>query len=272
MKNSLKFKHWTGRTYLFLVYVLTVFCFMACCECEDASNPDCPNYDPCHDVVAPKADFGAGYIEKLEGNADYNQFFSDTTVYLDGDTIPSTCTFYAYTTDVDSFYWQVGHDPRIFRGKSFFLKFGEEQHLQPIEVSLIVMKKSSCFEGGFVRDTLKRILVPDTKQIESPSWEYFNSTYRGVSTEFPKDTFDVVFQDRLPQTMVNMPKGHFGRPNFYSRDYDEVHFQGQQAELLWIGNARFQPDNRRKVVIRYKVSYDLGKTAHWHTYVGYRLD
>lgn len=267
MKKLLNYK----LPVCFLIIFSPVILFQGCCKCDDPSNPECPNYDPCYEVESPIADFGAGYEYFIPGEEDYNNFYRDTTIYLDGDTIPGTCTFYAYTEDVDSFYWKVGQDPRIFRGESFYLEFDDEFHMQPINVQLTVMKMSECFEGGFVRDTLEKILVPDTKYVESPSWTMFRSKYWGVSTEFPTDSFEIEMKDDI-EWIVNLPRGTNGNTALYRRDFDEVFFSGQSNKTIWMGNAKFQPENRRKIVIHYKVSYDLGETANWYTYTGYRVD
>ncbi len=257
------------------VFLLIIFSGLlivqSCCKCDDPTNPDCSNYDPCYEVEAPIADFGAGYKYTFEGQENFNNFYPDTILYLDGDTIPSTCTFYSYTMDADSFYWRVGQDPRVFKGKEFYLEFDDNFHLQPINVELIVLKESECFDGGFVRDSLTRTLFPDTKYIESPSWEFFNSEYRGISTEFLNDSFDIEFMDDI-SWIENMPRGTNGNTALYRRDFDEVFFSGQSNHTIWMGHAKFQIENRRKVVMRYKVSYDLGETANWFTFTGHRKD
>lgn len=262
----------TINRHVCIIVLLTLFLgIQSCCKCDDPTNPDCPNYDSCYEVEKPLANFGAGYKYSFDGEDDYNGFFPDTTIYLDGDTIPGTCTFYSYTMDADSFYWRVGQDPRIFRGKEFYLEFDDNFNLLPINVELIVLKESECFEGGFIRDSISKILVPDTKYIESPSWEYFTNKYRGISTEFPDDTFDIEFNDDI-EWIENMPRGTNGNTDLYRRDFDEVFFSGQSNFTIWMGHAKFHSENRRKVTIRYKVSYDLGKTANWYTYTSYRID
>lgn len=260
----------TKQISIFLL-LTTILGMQSCCKCDDPTNLDCPNYDACYEVEEPVADFGSGYKYSFDAEEGYNGFFPDTTIYLNGDTIPGTCTFYSYTMDADSFYWRVGQDPRLFKGKEFYLEFDDNFHLQPINVELIVLKKSECFEGGFVRDSLTRTLVPSTKYLESPSWEFFRSEYRGISTEFPNDSFDIEFKDDIGW-IENMPLGTNGNTALYRRDFDEVFFSGQSNYTVWMGHAKFQPDNRRKVVIRYKVSYDLGETANWYTYTGFRID
>lgn len=254
-----------------MIIVTAVLSISSCHKCDNPADPDCPNYDPCFDVEAPTASFGAGYKYSFDGDEDYNGFFQDTTIYFDGDTIPGTCTFYSYTMDADSFYWQVGQDPRVFKGKEFYLEFDENFHLQPINVELIVLKESDCFQGGFVRDSINKNLVVTSNPVESPSISYFNNKYRGISTEFPNDSFDIDFKGDI-RWIENLPRGTNGNTSLYRRDFNEVFFSGQSKFTIWMGHAKFQPENRKKVVIRYKVSYDLGETSNWHTYTGYRVE
>lgn len=261
------------RSYFFLGLLVVGIFAQSCCKCDDPTDPDCPNYDPCFGVEAPIASFGAGYIYEIPGDEIFNNFYPDSIIYLDGDTIPGTCTFYSYTVDADSFFWRVGQDPRVFKGKQFYLEFGKEFHMQSIDVELQVLKKSSCFEGGFVRDTMRKTLVITSSFLESPSIPFWNNKYHGVSTEFPQDSFTIEFMELIEdERIVNFPRGTFGRTALYRRDFDEVHFTGQNNKTIWLGNAKFQPEDRKKVVIRYKVSHDLGETQNWHTYIGYRVE
>lgn len=257
-------------TFIVIYSCLTLF--SGCCKCDDPTDPECPNYDPCYEVYEPEAALGAGYILDIPGHSGLNLFFQDTIIYLDGDTIPGTCTFYSYTANADSFYWKVGQDPRVFRGESFYLEFDDQFHLTPIPVELVVMKKNDCFDGGFINDTINKNYVVSSKPFDSPSIKYFNSKYLGISTEFPNDSFEIEFMDDIAW-INNFPKGTNGNTNLWDRDFDEVYFWGQSEATIWEGHAKFQPENRRKVVINYRISYDLGETSsNWYEYVGYRVD
>ncbi len=260
--------------YFFFVQIALMCLFTlsisSCEKCDDPRNRDCGNYDPCIDILEPKALFGTGSKRDFS-NSDYNNFYPDTTLYLDGDTIPAACNFYTYATDADSFYWKVGDDPRVFRGEEFFLDFEDVEPYVPILVEHIVLKKSSCFESFTVRDTIEKIIYPATVTPNSSSI-YFNNTYRGSSTEFPGESIDVEFNS-MSDLIINIPKGGNGiNSKLYFRDLDEVYFAGGNIEQAWFGHAKFQSYDRKKVIITYKITYDFGETSQWYTYEGYRVE
>ena len=62
--------------------------------------------------------------------------------------------------NADSFYWRVGQDSRIFKSKEFYLNFGHNYHLQPINVEVIALKKSECFERRDCGTKRQRSYVP----------------------------------------------------------------------------------------------------------------
>ena len=216
MKDLSKFRFSQLPVLFFLIYI--VIHFTSCCKCDDPSNVECPNYDPCTEINNPQASFGAGFKLDFNENELFNGFYPDTSILFDGDTIAKTCTFYSHYLDVDSFYWKIGQDPRIFRESEVFLVFEDIFHYQPINVELVVEKKNSCFQNGFMRDTFKRVVVPDTKVFDSPSYIYFTSSYRGTSSEFPDESIEIEFRDDS-KDIFNMPKGENGKQTIYRRDY-----------------------------------------------------
>lgn len=262
MKNLLKYKS-------IIFFITTLVLISSCCECEDVSNPDCPNYDPCHNSEEPQqAIFGAGYVYHIgEGNS--KDFFTDTTIYLNGDTIPATTTFYALNTDVDSFYWQIGQDPRIFTSEQVYIEFDEQYNHIPIEVSYTIVKYNDCFDDGVYRETVKRTVVPSVNPGIST---YFTSKYIGTSTEQPNEEFTIEI-DFEHRRILNFPKtGIKSNSYIFYNDYDEIYFTAGRDSVIWLANLKITKEDRRKVIIRYKISYDLGATSQWHTFEGIRVD
>lgn len=186
---------------------------VACCTCDDPTDIECANYDPCHDIEPLIASFGAGYILDLPGSDLFNSFYPDTVIYLDGDTIPGTCTFYSYTNNADSFYYKVGQDPSLFTDKQFYLEFSNEFHLEPISVTHIVKGRGECYKNNTSTDTLTRNFVITNQPLDPPNPKFFNSTYSGISTEFPNDAFEIEFKDETREIinlpMVQMAPKHF---------------------------------------------------------------
>ncbi len=274
MKNLLKYKF-----ILFLGIVL----FFSCCkdECTDARDPDCSNYDPCLTVDYPVADFGVGEHHESFGifqNTKYNGFGVDTTLNFDNDSTYDWVDFYVLSDDVDSVYWTVGSDRRVFRKKSFELRFRNVLPGSPIDVQLVVLKKSDCFEGGFVTDTARRTIVVNLPYNESQAeYHYFRSFYTGTNTEYPGEEYRISVKidgdansDPYAERLDNIPKGYSGYSfkEYYYRD--ELFFWGQDYETIWYGGMKIDEEDRRKITIRYKISYDLGVTSAWHTFEGIR--
>ncbi len=274
MKNLLKYK---------FILFLSIILFFGCCpdECTDASDPDCSNYDPCMTVDYPVAEFGVGYKspkKRIFSDSRFNFFGVDTILKFDSDSVGDFPTFYVLSEDVDSVFWTVGSDRRVFRKKSFELRFRNVTPGSPIDVQLVVLKKSDCFEGGFVTDTARRTIVVNLPYDESQAdYHYFRSFYTGTNTEYPGEEYRISVKvdgdansDPYADRLDNIPKGYKG----YSFDYrsycDELFFWGQDDYTIWYGAMKIDEEDRRKITIRYKISYDLGETSAWHTFEGIR--
>ncbi len=268
MENLLRY----SRDIFIGLMILSLF---YACTKDDPLDPNSPNYNPCLTIEKPSAKFGAGTIETIGVTGDYyNGFYKDSTIYFDQDTIPGYCLFYAYDLEnVDSFYWKVGTDPRVFTGSKFSLQFDKNLHGQSIDVRLIALKKSDCFPSGYARDTSTRTLVINSDYSKSKTQIRYNSKYLGTSNEFPGEEYLVEFMDKIETNRSKgFPRGTFGRNARFLKGYDEMYLAGQGDSIIWLAHGYFPKYNRKELIIHYKISYDLGKTAHWYTYVGYRQD
>ena len=87
--------------------------------CEDATNPDCPNYDPCLTYGAANADFSI--LDSLSvPSLEYPGF----TVEVDT-TWNNIRLYFKAKHDNATYEWVVGADPTIHTGKEFNLNFGD---------------------------------------------------------------------------------------------------------------------------------------------------
>ena len=58
----------------------------------------------------------------------------------------------------------------------------------------------------------------------------------------------------------------------FRNDYDEIYFSAAKGLILWLGHLKIHEEDRRKITINYKISYDFGETIEWHTFHGTRVD
>lgn len=166
--------NWINRIIAFACII--TFVSLTGCKCDDVSNPDCPNFDPCFGESSNFADF------KME----------ERIVYLDGGEYFQTDTtlernhirFSLYNENIDSVHWTIGLDPKVRIEKSFDIYF--EHAFGDVEITAIAYKSSAskCFGEQSVIDTVKKTLHI-MKWWEAP---YFG-TFNGIESEFPNTEF-----------------------------------------------------------------------------------
>lgn len=159
--------------------VCFVFIFDGCKDCDDPSDPDCKNYDPCHDVKPANADFGIYEYVKYVGPSKkimiYGKEESDT-VYGGNDIMFKPKHKY------DKVTWFIGSE--VLTVDSFIrTSFPANRH---ITVTMIAeVKPSNCLNQNQLRDTVtktfytvKHFTWSDSLTfLENPfwgTWEGFN--------------------------------------------------------------------------------------------------
>lgn len=168
------------RNY-FLFLIIFVFSFQACKDdCNDISNPDCSNYDPCFGVEAANADF---HIFEPVGS---NLSETDTILW------PAHVIFRA-KQEADSFKWLLGSE--VLDTKEVY-RNGFPSY-EWIDVTLITFKNEHpCLEKHQLSDTmLKRFIVVndlyrnrDTNFYRALPWW---GTWRGYNTDAPDEEFEI---------------------------------------------------------------------------------
>lgn len=167
-----------------------------CCDdddigCSDETNPECPNYDPCHDRKMPvSAAFTMGH--PMPAGSIWDMFGFDTLLYAPvyDKAVPcSDITFIASDATADSYRWQVDENPANARtGRSFTMSFPDWTMGQTISVRLITerLSDSTCADVALLRDTVVR-------QFDMVSRANTNvpGTYRGSWSHEPDHVFDM---------------------------------------------------------------------------------
>jgi len=169
-----------NKPFLLFFFLLLVVLSCTRCkeECDDPTNPDCPNYvDPCagHSEVT-------AIIEIAEQAAPffYSQIFEATDIVIDGKNVRFRCP-----VENAQYTWILGtetiHDQEFMR---YFSGYAG----QNISVTLIVQKEPdlACFPNDDGIDTLTTSFYVIDKC--EPSIE---GVFRGAWDELPTDSFNV---------------------------------------------------------------------------------
>lgn len=181
-----------------LLCILLGFLFFAvsCKEkCQDASNPDCENYNPCLNKKRTSATF---IIEENVGE-----------IWVEGDTVDGgNMLRFTALQDADSFIWTIG-------AETIYSKSFKRTGFPPrawIDVTLIVVNKnpSKCFSGDNGRDTFmktfyswERIYFPQGSPDNPPGTKFYPvyGGYWGYNVSQP----DKKFLFRVVDTLMNIP-------------------------------------------------------------------
>ncbi|NUM30966.1 MAG: hypothetical protein HUU47_01425 [Bacteroidetes bacterium] len=137
---------------------MAFLCIQSCKKdcCNDPSNPDCKNYDPCYGKEPANASFH--FYRDLSNEYGKYHYKTDTIEMYEGGSMTGVI-FKVEDKNVDSCWWTVGQDTRVFTQKEFYLTFNLWN--SPIPVKLIVDKHNAknCNPDKPIRDTSTKILT-----------------------------------------------------------------------------------------------------------------
>jgi hypothetical protein len=132
----------------FLVFtVLAAFSLQTCKHCNDPTNPDCANYDPCHDDQPPHAEFGM--FERIHNMNCFEEEELDDPLFPIPQGWPvwrKDITFKTEVEDYDSLTWQIGDHNQILRDPEVFLSFGSFLGASmPITLTVYRTSRKGCY-------------------------------------------------------------------------------------------------------------------------------
>ena len=189
-----------------IILVVWYFCIIlsSCCKdkCQDPSNPECSNYNPCYGKAEVSAAFEI--YDKPQG-ARINEFI-DWNYAIDVDTIYSNkATFTALEKDAQ-YEWQIGTE--IYTTQSVSLSDFPNQ--TNVEVKLIVSKtpNKQCFPNDDGKDTVTRVFHniygTSTNPLPLNKFAYtYHRKYRGYYTDKPDEIFDI----EMKKGQILIPSG-----------------------------------------------------------------
>lgn len=185
----------------FLLFLFAIMVTLSCnrCkdECDDLTNPECPNYEPCWDQQPFSGDFKILTSHYLA---------PDGIEVPDGDTAWCKATFqFKPTYEVDSVKWQVGSDPSVNTSLTYSLHFNVPYSNVPITCIAYGKQNANCFDTAIVTDTVVKYLTvvhwPDL-----PVWTW---RFRCHYNDEPQNEFDIHFETEITNVSdPNMPLGN----------------------------------------------------------------
>ena len=180
---------------------LVIFClgnlvFMNACKhdcipCDDPTNPDCSNYDPCYGKHRVTADF---YI--YENHPDLNpdrgwEYYDTDTLLGQSVLLVAKETKDKYGQDVN-YTWLIGGE--TISGVKSVTRYAFPANVK-IPVTLIVSKEPhlECYPDDDGKDTLTRYMVFPSMSKITPKWQ---GEYIGYNTDKPNEQLHISLYTR----------------------------------------------------------------------------
>jgi hypothetical protein len=193
---------------------LAMLLTLAACRkerCDDPSNPDCRNYDPCYGFEDPGAAFKVYYKWGAIQSCRVSGTSEDTVterfrLEVTDTTRNGVILLFEGPEGMDTYKWKVGTDSRTWETPTFELEFGDNA-IGEVPVTLITAKNDfdRCSGISVLRDTFTKSLFFVTMGVqELPLF----GVWEGVNTDATLDTFSIrIFLYMLSTRIENLPLG-----------------------------------------------------------------
>ena len=243
-------------------------------NCNDPTNPACPDYNPCSKVHSLSADF---IIQEYTGNGSPSS--SDTSWhYYPTDTVYTPYARFTYSdTTVDSVRWTIGAGS--YTSRSFALDFTSIRPT-PVPVTLTVYKhRNSCYPTD---DTVKTL----TKMLYFTDSCYAVGSYHGYFDNNTSDTGTIAIV--LVDTGINAFHYHIrgftpgcddsygGGSTNINLFYTSIEFEGGGSLGTCDGATGSLYYNRANgtVEVQFKTVKSLGTSVVWniHNFNGIKIN
>ncbi len=177
------------KPYTTVLFLLVVILSCSRCkeECDDSTNPECPNYiepietNECEGVIQTSADFSM--FQKMNRPND-----TDTLIeFFEFCFSTKEVVFHANQEDA-TYHWVIGADH--YYSQDVNIVFGAEFEDQNIPITLIVEREPNniCFPNDNGIDTVVVNVVPKSRCEAS-----FFGKFRGAWDDNPLDSFTIEF-------------------------------------------------------------------------------
>jgi hypothetical protein len=164
-------------------FILTIFTLCGCksCkeECDDPTNPECPNYDPCFGLQLPD--------QNLTITASGYEALDHDTIWCLSDVS------FEVKEPADSVFWKIGADPTIHQGNSMDIYFGTPY--QNVQIRCISYRKDNvmCNGQSLKVDTVLKTLT----LVHWPDLPIWNWEFDGAFEDTPNENKHVSFTYEL---------------------------------------------------------------------------
>jgi hypothetical protein len=208
------------KSLLKLTLAMFVVLFFSTCKkecCQDPTNPECENYDPCYGKTIT-ADF---FMHQFNG------WFVDPKDEKpeNCDTIKSNgAKFNAYMSGALSYTWRVGSDTREFTGSSLGILFDDyikdlnnlnpinKNYYKPIPITLTIRNKI----GGCIQ--AKDSVLSKTRNLVFANKSPWPGTYRGISDHDGQERIIIIYQYIIPNDIYGGRTVFKNLPNILDKD------------------------------------------------------
>lgn len=255
--------------FFFCLTIIVLFGNYSCKQkCQEPTNPDCENYDPCYGKNVTSAAFKMFETIQVDPS-NYGGFFQD----YETDTIfGGRVKFVAEDSSASTEYeWQIGAG--VYTKRSFNLSFTSLKAGQSVPITLIIKKANvdkMCFPNDDGIDTVTRVLNKATKS-RVIGFDRDNYTFQGYNTDEPSKNFkiQIYYTDIWIYTII---KGLLPTIDSVKIDGSEDLYRAlpfsSTSGISIIGNVFITPNDSIRLDYRYSIDLSPMKTK---TYVGRRV-
>jgi hypothetical protein len=210
------------RFLLFIITCLGIVLMAESCkkECQDKSNPDCENYDPCYGKAKTSADFTISEVVSGFAN-ETDEVFRMSYVQFEA------------KQDFDSYQWVIGNHPDTFRTKKCGLQSFPEG--ETITVRLIGKKQpnTQCFPDDDGIDTvIKKFRVSAADSLIPILGEY-----EGYYDAYPNQKVTVKIFRKFVLDGQNQPSAQWGIINIPVTNINGVRDELTLGSSVWYING-----------------------------------
>lgn len=245
-------------SFLLPLFVLSLMLMSSRCkqECEDISNPDCPNYDPCYGKTGTIADFKI--MEVGESRISIYTFAYET------DTVNGWDVIFEPRNPIAGaeYRWEIGVG--VYEKQKVTLNFQSVSNGSVIPIKLIVKRKDvdkTCFPNDKGIDSLTKNMYINYKCLVAG---LDTTIYRGHHKDNPNEELEVKFyyrnllldDDYIVENLVKEFKKtrlgvHFG-------SYRMLDFNGYDGMSIQ-GTAYLNRND--SISIKYEYNYPTGPSS-----------
>ncbi len=230
-------------------------------KCDDPSNPDCPNYDPCYGKTGTSADFKI--MEEGES------LFSSYAFAYETDTVLNGSVHFEPRKIIEGveYRWEIGAN--TYNQPKLTLWFSSNHNNTTIPIKLVVKRNNvdkTCFPNDKGIDSLTKnmFIFRDTRSLIAYGiWD--TAIYRGYNLDSPNEIIDLKFYHSnrngsfYQNRVINLVKEYPGPlPLDISANYRMLTFKNN-SQLSLHGCAFLNKND--SISIKYEYRYGTGPSS-----------